>query len=331
MGGFRLVEPDARLRRAAGRAAALVGAGHDAGRDPLAGLRRGRCPAPVAWVVHRRSRWRCWSALPAWPTAAPGSASTTAGSAPAGPRIAAAHLGAVDAAGRRARPAGSPGRTPTPAPTCCCGPTSSARSGWRSPTRPTRRRTGWSCTRHPDDLAGALGARWPHGRGLTPAPLGTVRPWHAGRTRRSGPSSRWSPRSARPRCAQEGPRHDLEGRDRQEPAGEPRRPRRRHLGGRRSGPRSAARWSALARMLAQRRAATYYATLDRPPAARAQRTATSLTAEPARTAREGPLTRATAVCRRLRRRAAFRRSRGRSASSRPPAGCGGGPGSSSCR
>ena len=64
--------------------AALVGAGHDAGRQPLAGAGR-RAARRAGLGGHRASRWRCWPLLLRRLRRAPGSSSPTACCAPAGP------------------------------------------------------------------------------------------------------------------------------------------------------------------------------------------------------------------------------------------------------
>ena len=108
------------LRRAAGRPAALVGAGHDAGRQPLAGPRR-RAPRPGRLGVHRGR------AGPARRAAVSYGGARVERRRRLAPRRPGPDRGGARRRGRRRwtprRPAGSPAPRPTPAPTCCCGPT----------------------------------------------------------------------------------------------------------------------------------------------------------------------------------------------------------------
>ena len=221
------------VRRAPARAAALVGAGHDA--------RRAAC----GWRSWWRSR-RPWpGSSPAWPCCCrrlgvPGVRRARGSSSPA----AAPRRPGPDrtAAPRRGRPrwtptrtrrlAGRRGRRPrlpaAPALPQARGP------GRRSPTRPTRRRTGWS---RPGTPTG-----WPppwrgHG-GSTPVGRGDARDrsqeaWPHGIRQLEDVDRPLTGRCTRcRRRREEGPQHVLARRHRQEPARQPRRPRRRPLGGR---------------------------------------------------------------------------------------------------
>ena len=130
------------LPRAARGTAAMVGAGDDAGRQPVAGGRR-RAARTGGLGDHRDrdarcSRSRCSPYGDARVVVRDGVVPCRPGPHPRPP----------PRRGRGrwmpSRPAGSQDPRPTHGPTCCCAPTSSGRCGWRSPTRPTRRRTGWS-------------------------------------------------------------------------------------------------------------------------------------------------------------------------------------------
>ena len=287
-------------------------------------------PGPAAWIVTGDRRWRCWPRCCS-ATAPPGSASPTASSAPAGPtsrRATSAPSTPLDAeatrrVGRRRR------RRPR-LPAAAALPQARG-AGARSPTRPTRRRTGWwhAPPRATSRRARRAGRRRSGGRAR--ALTGYCSGHGIGQLQGSGPSSRWSAALGAAAVAKKAPRHVLEGRDRQEPAGEPRRPRRRDLGGRRLGRRqrrAVGRWpgcspSAGPRTTTRGRPATC-------PRAAADGRPVRRPAAP--DTHEGPVhlvgCRASAWAR---PRRSLRRSRGRSSSSRPPAGCGGGPGSSSCR
>ena len=213
---------------------------------------------------------------------------------------------------------------------------------------PTPRRTGWSARGTPSS--------WPprSRRGSGRRPLGMSRRghWRSRRWRRWHRLKVWTVFSlvsalARGRGGQEGTRHRLEGRDRQEPAREPRRPRRRRG--------EAVAWAASAAPSSAWPGCSPSAgpptttAVHRPPAARAaegrpgrRRDAAPTRRRPRRHERRRPerplgVRGLSCVCASGRRRvggcvsAAVRRSRGRSASSRRRAGCGGAPGSSSCR
>ena len=131
------------VRRAARRPAAVVGAGHDAGRDLLAGRSwwrsRGRSPGLSPAVA---ADW-CWWSLLASTTGRPGSTSRTARCAPAGRRSP-----GVPRRGRAPRRGGHPPgdrRRADARAYLAAAPLPEARgAGGRSPIRPTRRRTGWS-------------------------------------------------------------------------------------------------------------------------------------------------------------------------------------------
>ena len=138
----------------------------------------------------------------------------------------------------------------------------------------------------------------------------------------------------RGRGREEGARHDLEGGDRQEPAGQPGRPRRRHLGGRALGGRQRHR----GRARPDARAAPGGAATTPARPATCRPTCRRTTRTPTRRrphqlsprTTEGPQPRSGLrpfVVPSLR----VRRSPCRSSSCCPPAGGGGAPGSSSCR
>ena len=156
------------VRRAAGRAAALVGAGHDARRDACWLALVVAVPGPAALGVHRdragAAGRRC-SSLRRRPGERRRRRAFRAGRA----RIEAAHLGAVAAAGRRGDPPG--GRADADARAyLLLRPYLKRAVRVGSPTRPTRRRTGWS-------RAGTR-ASWP-GRCRTARSqaIGTADPW----------------------------------------------------------------------------------------------------------------------------------------------------------
>ena len=112
------------LHRAPGRAPALVGAGHHAGRDPLA-RRRGRAPRGRGLDGHRRRPGRARRG-PVVLRVTAGSRSPTAPSAPAAP-TSPRSTSARSPRSTRSRRVARRAWTRTPAPTCCSGPISSAR------------------------------------------------------------------------------------------------------------------------------------------------------------------------------------------------------------
>ena len=247
---------------------------------------------------------------------------------------------------------------------CSPGPTSSVRCGSRCGTRPTRRRTGWSPRAIPTSwpppsprpvrrpaavLTRVEGVRGQWGT-RSRAPTKTLHEHHReadmAKDKDTSDGSKdsskiWSIFSLarrtdrRDRRTQE-PDHGLAEGDRQEPAGQPRRPGRRPVGGgpvghgqRHGGADRQDARDAQGRELLRE--------VDRTPSSRApegrpgrQRAdAHHLTALTPNATKGRP--RPGAALRVRRESVALMRSRGRSASSRPRAGCGGAPGSSSCR
>ena len=216
--------------------------------------------APAAASPGRapRSRWPCSSAL-LRPTAPPGSASTTAAPRRPGPDR--------GRAPRRRRRPSTPRQTRRVA-----GVDADARAYLLlrpylkravrvEITDPADPAPYWLVsTRHPDELAAGADRR-SHARRagpLTSPALGTVPPWH--RTARKV----WTVFSlvaalGAAAVAKKVLDRSWTAADRQEPAGEPGRPRRRHLARPWPGPASAAPPSPWPGCSAQRRAADYYA------------------------------------------------------------------------
>ena len=198
---------------------------------PLAGLRRRRCPASAAWVGDRRSRWlRRWSRCFVSVRRRPGRRRD--GVLPRRPRP---HPGRPPR--RRPsrwtprRPGGSPGVDADARAFLLLRPylKRAVQVEIADPADPTPY---WLVrTRHPDELAAAPLTALTHGRRSGTRWVGCVAMASGGQLEGLDGLLARRRRSARPRW-QEGAQHVLEGRDRQEPAGQPRRPRRRHLGGR---------------------------------------------------------------------------------------------------
>ena len=260
MGNSARVDAARGVRRAARRAAAVVGAGHDARRQPLAGPRRGaaRRRSPGA---SRRSRWRCLAAVLLSLRLRHGSivARRVVPRRPGADRGRAPRAG--DPPGRRGRPGARPGGTPMPGPTCCCGPTCkrAVRVEITDPADPTpywlvctATRTSWPVPWPADadetDVVPGAGYRAGHGS------------W------RRGPSRLWTVFSLLIALAAAGSRAR---RSRQswkvatgkKPPENPPTPTSTPGGGR-LGDRQRLSRSALARMLAQRKTAGYYASTD---------------------------------------------------------------------
>ncbi len=230
-----------------------MGAGHDARGVVVAGARRGRPPGVVAWSITGRRAGADGRASSS-PTAGPASASSGSRSAQAAP-TSRSSTSARSPPWTRTAYGGRRASTRTPGRTSCCAPTSSAASAWTSPTRPTRRRTGWSAA------AARRRSSQPSRRGGPVRPLGSVAAWllrprtlPASSTRRS-PSP---PRSALRLVAKKGLNTSWRAATGKNPPANPADPDVSLA--------EAVMWAALsgtligvARMLATRRAAHYYA------------------------------------------------------------------------